>query len=134
MRGGTPGCEAQRNRGRSTPLAFQGCCSLHTKTQRVVLSGAPFNVLQSICWFPFFHFFLTNFPHKIHLFHSASLHLFHRRLKITSVTLTRILQLPPCLRYQREAPGQRPDQTPERGVGHHDHLLPVMLLEEGLQD
>lgn len=51
-----------------------------------------------------------------------------------SVTLTRILQLPPRLRYQREALGQRLDQTTERGIGHHDHLLPVMLLEEGLQD
>lgn len=48
--------------------------------------------------------------------------------------LTRVLQLPPCLRYQREAPGQRLDQTPERGVGHQDHLLPVVLLEEGVQD
>lgn len=54
--------------------------------------------------------------------------------KMTSVPLTRILQLPPCLRYQREAPGQRLDQTTERGVGHQDHLLPVMLLEESLQD
>lgn len=37
MRGGTPGCEAQRNRGRSTPWAFQRCCcSLHTNTAGVV--------------------------------------------------------------------------------------------------
>lgn len=69
-----------------------------------------------------------------YLFSTIDLHLSHRLLKMTSVTLTRILQLPPCLWYQWEAPGQRLDQTSKRGVGHHDHLLPVMLLEEGLQD
>lgn len=48
------------------------------------------------------------------------------------MTLTRSLQLPPCLWDEGETFGQRLHQATERRVSHHHHLL--LVTEEGLQD